>query len=205
MKNSIILEHGCIFVFGDSVALSTFAHITKTAPKGAVISPHLARLSGALLACGTPDDISKATEKYLPVALARMEVLKNNDPQLALLGEDALRWLAIGEQGLSSCALFLAATGHKPAMLRDENLLDYPRDPDDLRRCRLLLEAVPSIVSGIRHLQEKQVPVWRVLIGNWDLLCFTMDEECPNWRVKASQAPKTFAIMQELIDSCREG
>ena len=56
-------------------------------------------------------------------------------------------WLAVGERGLSSEAIALTALGLEPTGFR----ASWPHDPADLRRCLLLLEAVPETRQNGLH------------------------------------------------------
>lgn len=106
------------------------------------------------------------------------------------LPRGAAEWLRTGERGISSEAIFSHLTGIPIGGHR----LDPPSDPSDLRRCRLLLHAVPAFRARLRKMAEIS-PAWAALVARWDELCALMDAETPGM---SGRAPKTFALMQRL-------
>jgi hypothetical protein len=104
---------------------------------------------------------------------------------------DALtRWLLKGERGLSSNAMVAHIMGMG-------GTADHPYDPDDLRRCRLLVEQVPVIKICLPSMASCS-PVWARIVAHWDELCSLMDAEAPDWRSRRGSAPKTYALLQKL-------
>lgn len=102
-----------------------------------------------------------------------------------------LNWIATGRVGASSKAMAMAACG-----LPNDG--SYPHDPDDLNRCLLLLEAVPDVRDHFDKIAALGV-VWSRLIGRWaDIEASFLDEVGLNWN-KAQDAPKTYALMREVI------
>ncbi len=162
------------------------------------MAPHLARLACALLAWGTPQDVAAATEKYTPIALARVQ--QNATPEMLALGNEAIRWLAIGQHGMSACSIFWKTTGFKPhlILLVEDPRGRYPVDPDDLGRCRLLLEQVLYVREHFQIMQHFG-PIWEALVEHWDALCAMMDDEAPEWREGKGSAPETYGLMKEII------
>lgn len=104
-------------------------------------------------------------------------------------------WLANGERGVSSNTIFTMLTGINA--LGDWHS-DHPHDPDDLRRCRLLLEQCPQLKNVFPEMAMVSKE-WKLLVKHWDSLCETMDIECPEWREKRGSAPKTYAMMKEIL------
>jgi len=102
-------------------------------------------------------------------------------------------WLLNGEKGLSSKAMVAHIMGMG-------GTADHPYDPDDLRRCRLLVEQVP-VIGALLPRMATCSPVWARIIAHWDELCSLMDSEAPDWRKGRGLAPKTYALLQKL----REG
>jgi hypothetical protein len=104
---------------------------------------------------------------------------------------DALTvWFLNGERGLSSNAMvahIMGMGGH----------VDHPYDPDDLRRCRLLVEQVPVIACSLSKMASCS-PVWSRIVAHWDELCSLMDAEAPDWRSGRGSAPNTHALLQKL-------
>lgn len=114
------------------------------------------------------------------------------------VSNELVQWLASGERGLSSNQMVEHLTG-MPAVGKSWGRYrpHYPIDPDDLRRCRLLLEQVPLLALRLPQMATCSA-VWAALVDHWDELCQTMDAECPKWRDRGGSAPRTFKRMQEL-------
>ena len=115
------------------------------------------------------------------------------------LSDNAVMWLATGHRGLSSETLFTFATG---VDAEGDHGHHYPHDPDDLRRCRILLEQCPELVTCLPRVAEAG-PEWAALIGRWDEVCALMDAEAPEWREGKGRGPKTYALMQEIFRGAR--
>ena len=106
-------------------------------------------------------------------------------------------WLAIGERGISSNAIALTTldlypTGHDAW---------WPLDPADLRRCLLLLEAVPEAREEGLVVLAKRCPKWAALVKIWDRLSETLRSEIGENLPPRGSAPGTYALMQEALDS----
>ena len=104
-----------------------------------------------------------------------------------MIGE-LTNWLISGNCGLSSMAMVTHITGFGGG-------IEHPLDPDDLRRCRLLVERVPLI----RHNLQKMAtcsPVWARIVASWVELCALMDAEAPEWRNGIGSAPQTYALLK---------
>jgi hypothetical protein len=99
-------------------------------------------------------------------------------------------WLLNGERGLSSNAMVAHIMGMG-------GTADHPYDPDDLRRCRLLVEQVP-LIAGCLPSMASCSPVWANIISHWDELCSLMDVEAPEWRQGNGGAPQTYALLRKL-------
>ena len=108
------------------------------------------------------------------------------------MSAELMRWVINGERGLSSMAMVAHITGYGG----DHS---HPLDTDDLRRCRLLVEAVPLIRYNLHKMTDCS-STWARIIANWDELCALMDSEAPNWRQASGSAPQTYALLQ----LCRE-
>lgn len=109
--------------------------------------------------------------------------------------DSAIEWLRRGERGVSSEAIFSHLTG-VPIGAR---WMHPPSDPDDLRRCRLLLAQVPEFAARIGEMAGVS-DQWARLVARWDELCALMDEEAPGMR---GAAPRTFDLMQYLVYGTR--
>ncbi|MDA8376104.1 MAG: hypothetical protein M0Z50_03320 [Planctomycetia bacterium] len=190
-------ENGCTFVFG-ALPISALARLTRGNPKGTVLAPNLARMAGANFAWGKPADIQREKDRYRESAINRVR----NDPKTAELDEAAIQWLAVGEQGRSSQAIFWRINAHLqfPDAKAPMESAAYPLDPSDLGRCRKLLEQVPSVNEKFAQVMGTMAgPVWAGLVENWECLWATMDREAPAWREGVGMAKETYRIMNEII------
>ena len=157
-------------------------------PTNAVIDSHAARLLDVNFAIGTPDALKSliTDPEVLAAARRRAEAIA---PELSA---PAKEWLAVGQHGISSMTIFQRLTGKQ--LSEDEN---HPSDPDDLGRCRRLLEQVPELKPRMGELVTLS-PVWEKLVTEWDALCSLMDKEAPNWRDGKGSAPKTYDRMKQI-------
>ena len=110
-------------------------------------------------------------------------------------------WLAEGERGLSSEAIALTALGKQPTGFGSS----WPRDPDDLRRCLLLLKRVPKTLENGLYVLAGRCPKWAALLHIWDLLSETLRSEIGETLPLRGSAPKTYALMLEALDSANTG
>lgn len=102
-----------------------------------------------------------------------------------------LEWMATGRVGASSKAMALTACDLP-------NYGDYPSDPDDLNRCLLMLEAIPEVRDHFEKIAAIG-EVWGRLIERWtEIEAAFLEEVGLNWS-KANSAPKTYALMKEVI------
>ena len=110
-------------------------------------------------------------------------------------------WLAVGERGISSNAIALATLGLQPT----GHDARWPLDPADLRRCLLLLDAVPETREGGLLVLAKRCPRWAALAKVWDRLSETLRSEIGEALPPRGSAPRTYALMQEALDSAGGG
>jgi hypothetical protein len=82
-------------------------------------------------------------------------------------------WLLNGEQGVSSKTMmkYLGFGGQW-----DINSERHPSDPDDFRRCYLLLKAVPQFKSKL-HVMSSVSETWKNLVDHWDKLTEMLEEQ----------------------------
>lgn len=73
-------------------------------------------------------------------------------------------WLMNGEHGMSSETMFYHLSGRRIG--RHETT---PSDPDDFKRCYLLLKAIPQWKSELHKLKSVS-KTWSNLVDNWDKL-----------------------------------
>ena len=198
-----ITEHaGCTFVRGD-VPISDLARLMRRAGRHAIIAPDLARLADAKMAWGLPAAVHALSTELRAKKLAQARAGKPMDG--LGLSAQAQEWLLAGEHGVSSCSIFWRLTGVRPPLLRADRHYAHPRDPDDLRRCMLLLDEVPEFRDRIGEMRGASAS-WDVLVDAWDDLCASLEAEIPAWRdpPRGSAARKTYRAMQDLLDPVRE-
>lgn len=175
---------GCRIVYG-SIPMSSIQMLSHGFSKKALMAMDIADLIGATLVIGEPAALDELRQLDLPVSAKRHA----DYLAAANLGLNAVAmWLRRGERGRSSNAMCKAIFG-VPADAGTE----HPRDPDDLRRCMLFLEA-----SGAHDQVQKMAgvsPEWSRLVSRWDELAARYAEETE----VGKQAPKTYALMRELV------
>ncbi len=96
-------------------------------------------------------------------------------------------WLLYGERGVSSEVIFKTISG-KPLDKRNS----HPRDPDDFRRCYLLLEAIPEWKPLLYKLSRLS-DVWEKLVTNWDKLTEMLLEQ-----MKTKTSNGMYELMKSL-------
>lgn len=112
------------------------------------------------------------------------------------LQEAVIDWMATGEKGISSEAMaFWLTFGKKTEWHPDTT----PSDPSDLNRCLKLLQAAPGLRVRLSNMAELS-PSWAKLVARWDEVeaCF-LNEVGLDW-CKAKSAPRTYALMKEILD-----
>ncbi len=170
-----------------------FHNAMKSCGSDAVTDPDVARMAGATLAAGTPAAL-RALRKHLEAgALQQAQEANPGIPP------SATRWLAHGERGMSSNAMFEHLTGVKCTNSDGWPLAAkaHPRDPADFRRCRLLPEEVPSLQAQLPKMAELSKP-WANLVRDWTAICRAMDGEAPDWRDRQTHwsCPKTYEMIK---------
>lgn len=170
----------------------------KVCGKDAVVDPDVARMAGADFAVGPRaalDDLRQRLEAGSLQAVRQQTA--------GLLSPEAQRWLANGERGMSSEALFTCLSGVSAVDDDDEHhRTAHPYDPDDFRRCRLMLEACPELETRLSDAAGMS-PQWAALVAVWGTLCDTMDAETPNWRNRnpddSQYAHNTYSLIKQAI------
>lgn len=183
------------FIFG-SFPIDAMQMLERMAPKHSVIDTDLARMTGATIAVGPAKEAAKLKERFGEAAHKK----EANKPQNTGLSDNAVRWLATGERGLSSVCMFAYLSAENP--LR-ENLKDktyHPHDPIDLRRCMLMLEQVPELKPKIKMMSYVSSQ-WAALVNVWDILEEMMEDEAPDWRKPncRGSAPRTYEYMKTVL------
>lgn len=106
---------------------------------------------------------------------------------------DALmEWLACGERGISSETIAREILGFAHSRKWGPG---HPRDPDDLRRCYLLVKGVPPTKAEWQRIAALS-DGWAALVPHWDELISLLEEELER---PDRRAPKTYARMQEIL------
>lgn len=115
--------------------------------------------------------------------------------------EAVIDWLNTGEVGISSkCMAMWLAFGKQS---ESSGFGNHPHDPDDMDRCLKLLSRVPALRERLQKMAEIN-KTWAALVSHWDEIEATqMDEIGLGW-VKARSAPKTYALMREIISSAQK-
>lgn len=123
-----------------------------------------------------------------------------NGPVATLLPLGAFtQWLASGQRGLSSEAIVRHLTGQPVGRFASTRHPDYPHDPDDFRRCQLLLRKVP--LAGLVFGQMRTAsPVWARLVDAWDEIAALIQEEAPDYLDGRGSAPRAYRLMRRVID-----
>lgn len=102
-------------------------------------------------------------------------------------------WLAKGETWLSSKTIaFYLGYGIKP------DIVSYPHDVSDFRRCVQLLDIVPYLRGSIEEMAELG-KVWAALAKEWHTLEAIYNEEGGQ-----GKCPKTYAKLREIIEANEE-
>ncbi len=192
MSYTVQQREGCTLITG-SVPITQLTALMSAAGKGAVVSDNLARLAGVQFAWGLPADVDALEDKLRAGKLAGL-IAGQADPSADGLSDAARQWLAVGEHGLSSCAMFWKLTGVKPSYIADQNHYDYPHGAGDLRQCMMLLDQVPELKGRIHQMAECSRS-WAALVSHWDDLCATLAEEAPDWA-----SPKCSGKAQQTYD-----
>ena len=107
-------------------------------------------------------------------------------------------WLESGERGISSEAIVSRLTGTQVGRACPRN---HPYDPDDFRRCQLLLKAHP-LAEVEFHAMRSVSPQWARLVDSWDQIHTTIESEVPHYLEDPSggRAPLAYDLMRQAID-----
>jgi hypothetical protein len=166
------------------MGISTLDTVQKLLGKGAVIDTNLARMAGASFAFGAPETLAQLRDKLVADALLSV---KGTYPHL---DADAQRWLAVGEQGTSSLTLF-----HHLAKIPLPRDRAEPRDLDDFGRCKRMIEQVPSLRARLAEAADLS-PAWARIVGIWDTLSSTLDDETA---AGDGHAPKAAQLLADAL------
>ncbi len=92
--------------------------------------------------------------------------------------QNMIEWLANGERGCSSEAIFTKITGIN-ACSDFHGVTDIPHDPADFRRCHLLLEKCPELKLHLHKMRYVSLD-WKALVDNWEELTDMLGRRDPN-------------------------
>ncbi|WP_321935392.1 hypothetical protein [Paraburkholderia sp. J8-2] len=177
---------GCRIVYG-GVPISDVEMLAQGFSDKAVMSMDLCDLLGATFVIGEPDAIAALrSQDNLPIAAKRRA--EASEASNLGLHEEVSNWLLKGERGASSNAICKAMFG-----LPSTAAPRHPRDPDELRRCLLFLDAARTH-DRIEVMREVS-PEWARLVARWGEITTLFNEEC----AAGPLAPRTYALMQEIL------
>lgn len=106
-----------------------------------------------------------------PVPTPHME----NTPHAIIT--NAKWWVKNGEHGTSSKTMYNCLYMGPDKLPNDRP--SHPQDPDDFRRCYLLLQAVPQWKNDLQKLKSLS-PVWDKLVDHWDKLTELLEDQLKN-------------------------
>ena len=191
----IQIREGCTIVYGN-MPLGAFLKLMREAQDTDLLDASAARMLGATAVIGPRDGLVNIRNQASTSATTRVRAQLGGLARR--LDADAVRWLATGDQGLSSMALFTLLSGIRPPH-HGSDALDLPSDAAELRQCRLMLEQVPSLRAQMAVLagrtREPEVAAWAALAESWDDLCRQMSHEVPDWRQGVDRAPAVNAML----------
>jgi hypothetical protein len=143
------------------------------------------------------DKMIKATDYFEKLHEDCRKVWSQPEADLSKSLDERIKWWTVyGEHGTSSNTIWTVITTMKGVMDRGATsiIFDYkylnrvmipptkyshPQDPDDFRRCYLLLKAIPEWRNEL-HLMNRISPVWEKLVYNWDNLTKMLEEAMKN-------------------------
>ena len=104
-----------------------------------------------------------------------------------------IAWIRSGERGLSSEAIVDHLARHPLASARGR--ISHPYDPADLRRCVLLLDAVPTLRPLMPRMADVS-PEWAALVARWDELEDSLRREM----AVGYAATDTYTLMRSVLE-----
>lgn len=116
-------------------------------------------------------------------------------PVTAPILERIAWWRNRGEHGTSSETIYSAFTGTGRYALRFPAV---PRDPDDFRRCKQLLDLLPEWRANLGKVSARY-PFFAPMIEKWDEIERLYLEE-----IESGLAPKCYAFMRPLVEAAEK-
>jgi hypothetical protein len=127
------------------------------------------------------DAFTEILDSFSKIHKKCLKTWKQPEPDMNLSRrERILWWIKEGEQGMSSKALCRLLTPDWPMEWNERlkiNGFVPPLDPDDFRRCYLLIKAVPELKKNFHLLRLVDPPHWANIVDNWDQLCAMLKEQ----------------------------
>ena len=111
------------------------------------------------------------------------------------IAERAIAWRENGRVGASSLAIWRQMTGSNASSTA---MYCYPLDPADLNRCLLLLDLIPEWAPRMGEMAAHG-PQWAAMAARWDEIAGLFLEEAGLDFSKSGNAPKTYALMRQVI------
>ena len=201
-------DDGCVAVFaaapGQGLPVEQMSEVLLAAGESSVVAPDLAQDVGAVLFAGPAQAIKARREARAAQPLPAEK--QTGHPVVDLI----LDWFHSGERGQSSEALAVAGLmRHGDERVQAEwadhaayRACAHPHDPDDLRRCLLLIRHVPVLRQEVDALAEESAH-WAALARHWDELRAQISQEvCPSrWLEppEGAQAPETYRRMKAVL------
>ncbi len=110
----------------------------------------------------------------------------------------AISWLLSEDTGISSKTILSRMMNIPMRAWRR----GYPLDPSDFGRCERLLDKFPAWRARLSEMSDEG-PVWKALVESWDAIRATMQDEVGTDWSKGKNAPKTYDLMQSIIEAAQ--
>ena len=107
---------------------------------------------------------------------------------------DPIRWISEGEVGTSSRTIWTAMMGGASGPRACGFEYDTPKDPDDFRRCLLLLQLFPEWRHRLSEVAQI-FPKYKPMVDRWNEMEALWREESPS-----GKCPKLYDLMKQLND-----
>jgi hypothetical protein len=103
-------------------------------------------------------------------------------------------WVENGEHGTSSKTIYNIVAKSVGSPVIQNHFTCHPSDPDDFRRCHLLIEAVPEI-KPLLYLMKPLSKTWSALVDNRDTLTAMLQKAMKS---KSGKAPEMYELMKKI-------